>query len=236
MSKHYINPKIEKRIANWLEIRKKNNSQSELKDDPISITISREFGCQGYPLAAALQKELNAQGGQNWAVFDKSLIEMISADHHISEQLLNSLGERAKYLDYIVASLLPEWKSEEDAYKLITKSIFSIAQHGNAIIVGRGAFAITQSLKNCYHYRLIAPLEFRIKTYSQLLKIPEHEAEQIVRENSSNRNNFMRDFYNCFFNGNEFNMIFNNSLMNVETIAQTIIFSLKSSLQRATIN
>jgi cytidylate kinase len=226
MTSNQIIPKVEKRLASWLEIRAKNEELWKTETDRKTITISREFGCQGYPLAAALQKKLEAKTNEDWTIFDKALIDKISEDHQIASHLLENLGERAKYLDYVIASLMPGWKSEEDAYKLIIKTIFSIAKQGNAIMVGRGAFAVTQNLKNCYHYRLVAPKEFRVKTYAALLGISHEKAEQIVLEKEINRHNFLQDFYNTEFSGNEFNIVFNNSRMSVEQIAETIICSL----------
>lgn len=226
MSSNQIFPKVEKRLASWLEIQSKNEELWKTESNRKTITISRQFGCQGYPLAAALQKKLEAKTNESWTIFDKALIDKISADHQISAHLLENLGERAKYLDYVIASLMPGWKSEEEAYKLVAKTIFSIAKQGNAVIVGRGAFAVTQNLKNCYHYRLVAPKEFRIKTYGALLGIDTKVAEQVLSEKESNRNNFMQDFYNTEFSDTDFHMVFNNSRMSVEKMADTIIGSI----------
>ncbi|MBU2509824.1 cytidylate kinase-like family protein [bacterium] len=233
MSKNYIIPKVEKRLSAWLEIQERNARHYESEENQISITISREFGCQGYPLAAELKTELEMRTVTGWTVFDKALINKISEDNQISRHLLENLGERSRYLDYVISSLMPGWKGEEEAYELMTKTIFSIAKQGNAIFVGHGAFAVTQGLKNCYHYRLIAPLEFRVKTYASLAGVTINEAEKIVQESDSNRNSTMQDIYNSSFSNNEFNMIFNNSRMTVENIAKTIMYSLRDVLIRS---
>lgn len=231
MYRQQIIPKVEKRLATWLEIQERNRRLVKPGIEPISITISREFGCQGYPLATALQEELERATDFNWTIFDKRLIEMISRDHQISKRLLENLGERSKYLDYVIATLMPGWKSEEEAYRLIARTIFSLARQGNAIFIGRGAYAVTQQLKNCFHYRLIAPMAFRVKTYAALMEIDEQESDAIVQDKSSRRNHFMQDFYNSLYDGNEFHIIFNNSRMSIKTIAETIRCSLSEVLK-----
>ena len=233
MSKNYMIPKVEKRLSSWMEILDRKSKLSQPDSKPVSITISREFGCQGFLLASTLQKMLKDQSKSEWTIFDKSLIDMISKDNDISSHLLENLGKRAKYLDYVISTLMPGWKTEEEAKELITRTIYSVARQGNAIFVGRGAFAITQSLENCFHYRLIAPLEFRIKTYAKATGKSEEEARQIVKEKFAERNDFIRDFYNSDFNGNEFDMIFNNSRMSINEIAKVIVHHLKDKLHLA---
>lgn len=230
MSSNHLIPEVESRIFSWWEIQKKIRKEKIEDFHRPAITISREFGCPGFQLAAVLQNKLETTTKEDWTVFDKALIDKMSKDHLISAHLLENLGERAKYLDYVIAALLPGWKSEEETYKSITKTIYAVAKQGNAVIVGQGAFAVTKNLNNCFHFRLIAPTDYKIRSYAKSRNISDKQSEQIIQEKQQQRDNFMKSFYNCDYRGNEFHLTIDCSKFEIEKIADIIILSIDSTL------
>jgi len=229
MSDQFI-PSIEKRIATWTELQKKRKAQDEKDVAPqTAITISREFGCEAYPLAEQLKAKLDTQTDQTWTIFDDALIDSIVADHELSRHLLKNYGERAKYLDFILSSLLPAWKSEAEAFKPMLETVFSIAQQGNAIIVGRGAFTIAANLSNCYHVRLIAPIEFRALKYANNANMSLDDSISFVREKEELRTRFLKHFANCQFKPADFHLVINNATAPIEVIADTVLYFVLNS-------
>jgi cytidylate kinase len=221
---HQLIPSVEKRISSWIDIQKKQTQQEMNETTPkLTITLSREFGCEGYPLAEVLKTKLDNQTGQIWTIFDNKFVEKLVADHEISRHLVKSFGDRAKYLDYIISTLLPDRVSDSDAFKLMVETIYSIAQQGNAIILERGAFAITKNLSNCFSFRLIASLDYRAGSYSRRTGVSKTEAEKLVVEKEQDRTRFLSDFLNCNFEQDSFHMIFNNGKFPIEKIADLII-------------
>lgn len=224
MPKSQLLPSVDKRISAWMEIQKKRRIQDlQAKPVPKSITISREFGCEAYPLSNALKEALDNRGDQSWTIFDEEMVSRITANEDMSSHLQDSLGERSKYLDYIVSTLLPYWKSQEQAYRPIVETVFSLARQGNAIVVGQGAFSIARDLSNCYHFRLIAPAEFRAESYAGRTGLSLEEAKQLVQEKEAARIAFLSDFLNCDFKPNNFHLIFNNGKISVDQIASQIL-------------
>ena len=61
-------PSVEKRISAWKDIKEKKVDLTE--SSPANITISREFGCEGYPLAESLRDLLEKQSGSKWMIYD----------------------------------------------------------------------------------------------------------------------------------------------------------------------
>lgn len=221
---HQMIPSVEKRVSSWIEIQKRITSQDLSTTPPkTTITVSREFGCEGYPLVAELSSRLSSLTGQEWTIFDNKFVDKLLEDNEISKHLMNSFGDRAKYLDYIISTLLPTWKSEAEAFKPMVEAIYSIARLGNAIILERGAFAITKDLPNCYHFRLIAPLEYRISSFARRVGTNEEEARAIVAEKELVRTRFLSDFLNCSFNQESFHLVYNNAKMSTEKIAESIL-------------
>ena len=224
MIKNLSIPSVDKRVSAWIEIQKRRKTQDlQAKPLPISITISREFGCEAYPLAIALKERLDHSNGQSFTVVEEEMVANITANDDIAGFLQENLGERSKYLDYIVSALLPYWKSQEQAYRPIVETVFSLARQGNSIIVGQGAFAIARDLTNCYHFRLVAPVAYRAESWSQRTGISIERAEKQVQEKEAARIEFLSGFLNCDFNANNFHMIFNNSKLSIENIAELIV-------------
>ena len=53
---------IEKRISAWVAIQERLKKESRREPKP-TITISRQYGCEGYPLAEALKAILEKKTG-----------------------------------------------------------------------------------------------------------------------------------------------------------------------------
>ncbi len=110
------------------------------------------------------------------------------------------------------------------------ETVFSLAQQGNSIIIGRGAFAITKDLPNCYHFRLIASSEYKAKSYAKRTNISEEEAIKVVEEKEESRSHFLSDFLNCGFEHENFHLVLNNEKLTPERMADTILNLIKDAI------
>ena len=186
-------PPIDQRISAWIELQRQANKGPKEKYD-VSITLSREFGCEGYPLALKLKEDLEAKWGGEWTIFDQLLIDKILAERKISAKLLENIGERSKVLDTLISSLNPRWKTDQDLYEIMVETIHSLAQKGRCIFVGRGAAVVTQDLENCFHFRLEAPKDFRKNSLVKRLSLEPAEAEALMKAQENQREDFINHF------------------------------------------
>lgn len=214
-------PSVEKRISAWKELNERKVAQQEAS--PANITISREFGCEGYPLAEALQKHLNEKFGKNWMIYDDALITSLQENQDLSQYLLKNYGERNKFLDDLFDMISTHWKSEEDGFREMTQIIFSLAKKGHGIFVGRGAFSVIKNLENCYHIRLKAPLSFRAQKLAERLNISEDEATNLAVEKEIERTRFIKRFLNTDFESAHFHVVYDNNKMSVDKIAEDFL-------------
>jgi cytidylate kinase len=219
-------PDVDNRISAWVKIvaRKKKEELAKKDKSGITITISRQFGCEGYPLAKILQKELEEKTGQDWIILDKDLIDKVAKDTNLSKTLIKDLGMVSTFISDFFSSFTSGAVSKDQVFKEIAEIILRVAKEGNAIIVGRGAAVITQHLENCHHFRLEAPLEYRIDSIAKRANIDQGQAEKIVKENQAKREKFLKEFLHLDVHKNEYyDAIFNNSKNSIETIAKGII-------------
>jgi hypothetical protein len=215
-------PSIDRRLSAWIEVRDRQGAGPALAPRP-AITIAREFGCEAYPLAERLCEALAARTKTTWTVFDKTLIERVSRETHLSERLLSSIGDASRVLD-MLASTIPGWQTHAEAYQTLAGFIVRIAQEGNAIIVGRGGAVVTEGMPNCYHFRLVAPREHRVVSIQQRLGITRDDAETLVREEQDRRERFLEEFLHCSIADTRFyHAIFNTSRTTVERVTESIL-------------
>jgi len=224
MSEKMMISSIEKRLDTFLELYRRNEVEHHPKKTYPAITLSREFGCTAYPMAECLQKLMEKKTGNGWTIMDKTLLEEVAKDHDLSEKTLKALGEEPGFVDEIIATFEPTWKTDKDYYRLLCRQIYSLARRGNVILLGRGSANITQSLKNCYHFKLFASMKLKIHLIAQRMQLSNEESEKLIIKKQHQRDVFIKDFLNQDARDPRFyHLIFNTDKIPAEKIAQMIM-------------
>lgn len=227
MPERTLIPAIDARLGSLLEFNRRNEaektSRAVAEKSRPTITLSREFGCEAYPVADRLKELLEKKCGESWIVMDKGLLEEVAKNHNLSEDLLKGLGKKSGFLDEILATFSPHWKTDKDHFRLICKHMVSLAEKGNVILIGRGGAIITQALKNCFHFRMYASQQFKNRSISQRLGISREEAEVLIQKKQKVRDVFIRDFLNRDARDPHFyNLLINNDRCTTDKTAKLI--------------
>jgi len=166
------------------------------------VTISRQAGAGGVTLANRLVEHLNQVDAEEspWTAWDRELAQRVAEEHHISQTLVETLGDRGQpwlldMLDGFSTTDAPESASEMRVFWKTAATIRAIAQVGRCIIVGRGGAFITRGMRGGVHIRLVAPLDFRIKNFAQVFDLPLDQAEKRVHELDRNRMAFYKRYW-----------------------------------------
>ena len=217
-------PSIEKRLNGFIEVSRRHLQQEGKKAGTKStITISREFGCEAYPVAEYLKTIMEEKTGESWLLVDRALLDVVAKDNDLTADILHSLGKKPRWLDEMLSALSPRWKNEKDYYALLCEEIVAIAKNGNAIIVGLGSAIVAQELRNCMHFRLYASTEFKIKSIAKRMKIAPQDAELLIEKRQKERDKFVRNFLDADTRDYRFyNLVFNNDRSSTRLIAETI--------------
>jgi hypothetical protein len=223
MAKTYTQlvPSIERRLSTWISIAEKSRLRNKTPIGP-TITISRQYGCEGFPLAEALEKILENKTGEEWNIYDKALLQKVSEEEELSIRLLEGLGDPTHLLDSLPITILKRMPHSQ-MYRRVMEHLIGIAGLGRAIIVGRGGAVITQGLPNCYHFRLEASFGFRAASIGRRLELSLREAEKHVKENQEAREQFFSKCLNVSTDDHSFyDAIYNNERHSVVEIAWSI--------------
>ena len=195
------------------------------------ITISRDHASSGRKLGRLLAKRLG------YHYVDKSLFQKIAEDLNVSEKTLESFEKSREYrMSNRFAKLFSKSyiqrivgfdKSvvEEQEYQTSLKNlVLETAKEDNVVIVGRAAYFFLKDLKNCFHFHLIAPMDWRKKYAVEELKIPTNRVQETLKKSDINHLWFHRLICgNRFDDPFLFHLTLNMSVIPIKKAVEVII-------------
>jgi len=227
---------IEKRLDALVELSRRNQRLNLVTDkipERPTVTISREFGCEGLPIATKLQALLQERTGTTWGILDRATLDKMANNRALSDEIFKNLGGKNSFLDEMMSTILTQWTSDKDYYQLLCNQIIPFAKGGHVIIIGVGAGILTQNMPNCHKFRIVAPMEFKIKSFSKRHQMSVEEAEKLIVKQQKQRNAFITDFLNRdVTDPTLYDVTFNRAANSVEQIAEMICYHVYSGKRK----
>ena len=195
------------------------------------ITISRDYSSGARRLGRMLAKRLDYQ------YIDKSLFQKIAEDLNVSERTLESFEKSRQYRisntfskafsqNYIqrIVGFDKSVVEEQEYQNSLKNLILETAREDDVVIVGRAGCFFLKDMDNCYHFRLIASMDWRKKYAVKHLKIPAKRAHEILERRDTNQHWFLRSICGKGFDDPLlFHLIFNMSRVPTEKLLELII-------------
>jgi cytidylate kinase len=224
MSDTLLVPSIEHRLTALLEVNRQRQSKIDpFHKPPPVVTISREFGCEAFPAAERLRELLEAKTKTPWILMERALLDRLATDEGVDKGIFDRLGQRSPFFDDMMALLSTHWKTHKDYHRVLCKHIFALAADGNVIFVGRGCSALLGKRENTFHFRMVAPMDFKIRSISRRLSIDAEGAENLIHQRQEQRDAFIRDFLTMDVKDPYlYHLIFNNARNNTDKIAEVV--------------
>ena len=227
MPENLLIPSVDLRIGSLEEYNRRQREKASLhhrkpKSRPC-LTISREVGCEGYPVAERLRELMMQKTGDEWVLIDKAVLEEVARHHNISEEILQTLGENNQILNEVLATFSPRWKSDQEYFKLLSRHVVALAEQGNVIISELGGAIITRHIEHSCHFRIYGSERFKTDTLAKRLHIETEASEKLMHRQQKARDHFTRDFLDQ--NDHDpalYHLLFNNDRIDAGAIAHTI--------------
>jgi len=227
MPENLLIPSVDLRIGGLEEYNRRQHMHAthkarQKKPRPV-ITLSREFGCEGYSAAEKLCDLVSNRTGEKWVLIDNAILDEVARNHNISEDILHHLGENNRILDEVMATFSPRWKTDHDHFQLLCSYIISLAEQGNVIILELGGAIITRHIEHSCHFRIYASDTFKTASLGRRLNLSAEDAERLLHRQQKKRDRFTLDFLGQ--NGHDsglYDLLFNNERCSPEKIARTI--------------
>jgi cytidylate kinase len=151
------------------------------------ITVSREFGSGGSPIAQKVAQTLG------YHFVDKDTIGRVLSQY--------GLPEFEKEYDAAPPNFwarfdVQRMERRDQMVSLLNQTILALARHGNAVILGRCGFVVLKDYVDVLNVRLQGPLPSRIKYVMERENITDAgQAEAMVKEGDKIRAAFVETFY-----------------------------------------
>ena len=196
------------------------------------INIGRSFGSGGGFVGQAIGKKLGIP------VYDNELISKVAEESGYSPGLF--AGSEEKRSLFSVSSFFASGRlsyldsgyvNDNVMFNIQSEVIRSIAQKGDAVIIGRCADYILRDLK-CLDVFVCAPLDYRIKRLMETEGIDAEQAESLIRRKDRTR----ETYYNYYTFGSwgqaaNYDLCVDSSILGIEGTADYIIdFGRKAGL------
>jgi len=117
-------PSIDERISDWIESKRRDQIEHRKRLNCFTITLSREIGCEAYPLAFKLKELLEKSTEEDWNIFDRAFIEKLQVENGLNEEILSYLDKRSEFIENLIAKRQPSWKNKSEAYKFLAKAVY----------------------------------------------------------------------------------------------------------------
>ncbi len=219
-----------KQVSLW-EARKKLQRQGTKEEfkEPYEcgyITISREAGSLGNAVAERLAEKLG------WQVFDKEIVEYIATTAHVRKSVIESFDEKKQdEIKTWVQAIIDSNTLSPDRYLgHLMSVIFAIAEHGRAIILGRGANFILDPKKGL-RVKIAAPHELRLVQLMHEMNLTRKEAQRYLAAHDNQRLAYIRRYFHRDADDPLFyDLVINTEFMPLQAVVDTIIAALKTKL------
>ncbi len=196
------------------------------------ITISREFGCKGstigYMLVDAINRRMRElhRNDDVWQFISKEVMAKAAEELKTTPEQLNeaSLKDNSGFFASLTSMFANSYYSDGTKVKnTIAKYIYDFAEHGNTVIIGRGAEAITKDIKRGVRVKLVAPLEIRAHAISLKENISLEAAKKRCEDEDQKRAAFRRYFESEQSDLQYFDCIYNTSKMTTAEVVESIL-------------
>lgn len=199
------------------------HKRPEVPPPHFSIAFSREAGSGGLLVAREIGKRLN------WPVYDHELLEHLATELHVDVDQLEFVDERPGnwLVDCLKAFSAVSNVTEVKYFRRLLNLIMALGDHGECVIVGRGAPFILP-VATTLRVRLLAEGKDRVALIARERGLNPTEAAKFVENTDRERVRFIKDhFHKDPSDPNNYDLVLNCSRFTVDECAEIIIGALR---------
>lgn len=158
--------------------------------DQYIITITRQFGSMGRPIAKRLSEILEIE------YYDRDIVEETSKKMNLPVSEISAEEEKSSPGFFKMGFPLGMGSSDKqvEIFGEQTKIIRNLAEKGSCIIVGRCSDYILENYKNCMNVFIYAPYEARLRNCVDFLDMKLEEAKKMIASVDKARDAYHKNF------------------------------------------
>lgn len=177
------------------------------------ITITRQFGSLGRPIARLVSEKLGIE------YYDRDIVEMTSKDLNLPVSTISNVEESAKSAFFNMNYPLGVGTTsvQDSIFDTQRKIILNLAERESCLIVGRCADHILKDYKNIIHIFIYAPYEARLVNCVERLNMRPDEAKKMIASVDKARESYHKHYCGYSMSDKDHkNVMIDSSLLGVE--------------------
>ncbi len=184
-----------------------------------TITITREFGSLGRPIARSLSEKLGIE------FYDRDIVEQVSRQLNMPVSKISESEEKSHH--WLFSSMFPLGTDEEYIQDMIFDVqkgiILDLAEKSSCIIVGRCSDYLLQNEKNTINIFIYAPYARRLENCIKILDMTEDQAKKMIMRVDRARNIYHKRYAGYLPSDSKHkHLMIDSSLLGVEGTAEMI--------------
>ena len=182
------------------------------------ITISREMGSGGIPIAHRTAEELG------YTLVDGSTLKKTAEEYGLSEEAFEHADEKP-----------PAFVDGEDVQHLldlhlIELMVLDFALKGNVVIYGRAGEDLLKEIQSVLRVRVIAPFDVRVERWSEREWLDPDLARLMVRKSDQQRAGFIRYYFDREWgNPEHYDLVINTERLSEDKAVEMICSSVSDN-------
>ncbi len=184
-----------------------------------NITITREFGSMGRPIAKALSERLGIE------YYDRDIVEEVSHQLNLPVSKISDVEESSK--NHFLAGMFPLGTDTEYIQDMIfdvqKDIILELARKSSCILVGRCADYLLQNQPNVINIFVYAPFKAKLENCISELEMTEDEAKKAIMKVDKARTAYHKRYAGYTpYDPKHKHLMIDSSLLGVEGTADMI--------------
>ena len=194
------------------------------------VTVSRQYGCDGYELGDLLLKKLDERAGESiWRLFKKEILKQLAEDTGLTEEIIEKerLSKPSLLKDFFRGMRRGGIPDGYEIRNKITIMVRTAAFEGHTIIIGQGGTAATSDLENGLSVRVEASKEWRIARVSRRENLSRQASIARIEAVEEQRKHLRKIYEQKNRREPAFNLTIDNSLFNIEQVSDHVILAME---------
>jgi cytidylate kinase len=228
VSSDHISEALVRAGQHWEERRAARRAGRLVHSLEPTIAINRQAGARGSTIAQIVGQRLG------WPVYDHELLQQIASQMQVRVSLLETVDERIMpWLEERIETFLSGPTVNDASYfRHLVQTILSLGEHGQAVIVGRGASFMLSS-RTTLRVRLVAELEDRIAAMIGQRGLSLDQATRYVRDTDRERARFVKEHFHVdVADPLHYDLVLNASRLSTSGCAAIIVAALGDLRER----
>lgn len=191
------------------------------------ITITRQFGSLGRPIARKLSEKLGIE------YYDRDIVDAVAKKTGLTVDVISNEEEVAKNNFFRMKFPLGTTTARQDEiFRTQAQIISSLADKENCIVVGRCSDYVLRGHERCVNIYIYAPYEERMKNCVDILHLDPATAKKMISDVDK-----ARDYYHMRYAGylpndeSHKDIMINSAFLGIEGTADVLYEMVKKKLE-----